>query len=195
MENNIGQYLNSLRNERNLTLEEISEKTKIKTRILQSIEAGQFDDLGGKGYAKALIVTYSKALGADETAVLKMFNESFTSIQVKYSKPLIDQPQKKYHFHMNLIYIFLLIVLIAVLTFFTVKFYREGKLSSPIFDIFNKKPKETTEVIPDTTETDTTEIEVPPELPLINDAALHDSTNYASDLIFEDKDSPFKFNE
>jgi len=195
METNIGQYLSSIRNEKNLTLEEISELTKIKTRILESIENNKFDDLGGHGYAKALIVTYSKALGADEGKVLEMFDESNSVINIKYSKPLPDQERKKYHFHMNFIYIILLVVLIAVLTYFTIQLYKDGKLSSPIFKIFTGKKAETTEVTEDTLSVKSDELIEEPDASLVDQDALFDTTNYTSDLLFEGKDSPLNYSE
>lgn len=195
MESNIGLYLSSIRNENNLTLEEISEITKIKTRILESIEANKFDDLGGRGYAKALIVTYTKALGADESRVLGMFDEIYSGIQVKYSKPLPELPRKKYLFHMNLIYIILLIVLIAVLSYFTFRLYKEGKLTSPIFKLFSREKPETTEVIKDTLDVEAEEIIDESELSAFDQEALFDSTNYTTDLLFKEKDSPFKYSE
>jgi len=195
MDTNIGQYLSSIRNEKNLTLEEISEITKIKTRILEAIEDNKFDDLGGHGYAKALIVTYSKALGTDEKPVLKMFDESYTGIQLKYSRPLPDQDRKKYHFHMNFIYIVLLVVLIAVLAYFTIQLYKEGKLTSPIFKIFSGNKTETTEVLKDSLEIETDDPVEEPEISLLNQDALFDTINYTTDLLFEGKDSPLNYSE
>ncbi len=191
MDMNIGQYLSSVRSEKNLTLEEISETTKIKVRILEDVENNKFDDLGGLGYVKALLVTISKAINADEKKVLQMLDQTYSGIQLKYSRPLPDQPRKKYHFHMNLIYIILLIVLIVFLTVFTVKLYHEGKLNSPLFRFFNKQKTETTEAVEDTLSTETNNNIIEEEPPAFNANALHDTTNYTSELLFDSKESPF----
>ena len=42
----IGKYLHSIREKNNLTLENVSEITKIKVRLLKKLESNLFDDLG-----------------------------------------------------------------------------------------------------------------------------------------------------
>ena len=71
----IGQYLKSIRTKQRISLQKISEKTRIKIRFLEDIENGIFENLGGTGYAKAIIVHYARAIGADEKHVLNLFNK------------------------------------------------------------------------------------------------------------------------
>ncbi|KQC04648.1 MAG: hypothetical protein APR54_02060 [Candidatus Cloacimonas sp. SDB] len=195
MESNIGQYLNSVRNEKNLTLEEVSEITKIKPRILKTIEENKFDDLGGLGYTKALLVTYSKAIDADESKVLKMLDETTKGIQVKFSRPSPYKPRKKYQFHMNLIYFIILLVVIAVLTFFIIKLNDQGKLSSPLFKIFSGEKTETKEILQDSLDVQEEEPSEVDNEANLNQKALFDTSNYTADLLFEGKESPLKYNE
>jgi cytoskeletal protein RodZ len=193
MDMNIGEYFNSVRNEKNLTLEEVSETTKIKVRILEAIEANKFDDLGGLGYVKALLMTYAKAINADKEKVLQMIDQNYKGIQLKYSRPLPEQSPKKYQFHMNLVYLIFLIILIAVLTVFTVKLYREGKLNSPFFKIFEGHKSGTTEVPEDSLKTETKSESVEPELSAFDPEALHDTTNYTSELLFKSQANPYEY--
>jgi len=195
METNIGQYLNSVRNEKNLTLEEVSEITKIKIRILKRIEENKFDDLGGLGYTKALLVTYSKAIDADEAKVLKMLDETTKGIQLKFSRPSPYKPRKKYQFHMNLIYFIILLVVIAVLAFFIIRLYDQGKLNSPLFKLFSREKTELEEILPDSQDVQTEEPSEIDDGAKLNRKALFDTSNYTADLLFEGKESPLKFNE
>lgn len=193
MDMNIGEYLYTVRNEKNLTLEEVSEITKIKVRILEAIEANKFDDLGGLGYVKALLVTYAKAINADKTKILKMIDEAYQGIQVKYSRPLPEQPTKKYQFHMNLVYLILLVILIIVLTVFVVNLYREGKLNSPFFKIFERQRSTPTEVMEDTLKTETPIEPNTAESALFDPEALHDTANYTSQLLFKSQHNPYEY--
>lgn len=193
MDMSIGEYLSSVRNEKNLTLEEISEITKIKVRILEAIEADKFDDLGGLGYVKALLITYAKAINADKAKVLQMIDQNYKGIQLNYSRPLPEQSPKKYLFHMNLIYVILLVLLIAVLTFFTVRLYREGKLNSPFFKIFERQKPVDSEVLIDSLNSETDEELIEPDISAFDPDALHDTTNYTSELLFKSQANPYEY--
>lgn len=59
----IGNILRRERVERNLTLDEVAEKTKIRVKYLQAIEEEHFDLLPGPVYVKGFISSYIKCLG------------------------------------------------------------------------------------------------------------------------------------
>ncbi len=95
---------------------------------------------------------------------------------------------------MNLIYFIILLVVIAVLTFFIITLNDQGKLNSPLFRFFSSEKKEAGEIIQDS-------LEVQEEVPLeldeeanLKQKALFDTTNYTADLLFEGKESPLKYN-
>lgn len=68
--NPLGETLKAKREEQNLTLKEISDKTRIHIRYLQAIESGEFSRLPGELYAKSFVRQYARALGfsVDEIA-------------------------------------------------------------------------------------------------------------------------------
>ena len=59
----IGPILKRVRVEKNISLEEIAEATKIRVKYLQAIEDEQFDLLPGAVYAKGFVNTYIRYLG------------------------------------------------------------------------------------------------------------------------------------
>jgi cytoskeleton protein RodZ len=65
----VGDTLRRTRLKRNLQLEEISDELKISTRILQAIEADQYDKLPGGVFAKSFVRQYARLLGLDEEEI------------------------------------------------------------------------------------------------------------------------------
>src|SRR5271169_699253 len=65
-----GETLKREREMRGVTLEEMSESTKISTRLLRAIEQDQFSELPGGVFTRGFIRAYSKYLGLDEEHVL-----------------------------------------------------------------------------------------------------------------------------
>jgi cytoskeleton protein RodZ len=61
-----GVRLKQEREQRGITLEEISQSTKIGTRMLVALEQGHFDQLPGGIFNKGFIRAYARVLGIDE---------------------------------------------------------------------------------------------------------------------------------
>ncbi|MGB7586441.1 MAG: helix-turn-helix transcriptional regulator, partial [Terriglobales bacterium] len=61
-----GVRLKQEREQRGITLEEISQSTKIGTRLLQALEQDHFDQLPGGIFNKGFIRAYARCLGLDE---------------------------------------------------------------------------------------------------------------------------------
>ncbi len=192
MADTIGQYLKECREKQDLSLEKLSEKTHIKLRILKQLESDEFEDLGGVGYIKSFILSYGRAVNANVPKLLLMFDTLYKDKQVRYYRVEQTEP-KKVLIPTSVFYIILLIILIAFLSYITIRLHNEGKLTTPklnkitstinLKDIFKKKePIEKVEV-------DTTKAEAVEEHS-INREALFDTTDYSNDLIFQGEDSP-----
>jgi cytoskeletal protein RodZ len=206
----VGKLLKEIREEQDLTIEQVSEETKIKPRMIQAIEEDNLKALGGIGYGRAIITTYARFLKADVKKVLSAYDRSMNKTETVYRPPAEEQP-KKILIPANIIYIIILIMLVVFLAIITVRFYREGRLSSPL-------PRR---ISPQTTETDnqtsdpdtilpepTSLIEVTPEIDdspldeidsattsLHNRSALQDTTDYVNIFIFEGKDNPLNIKD
>src|SRR5690625_8005271 len=76
----IGDKLRETREAKNLSLEEIQEKTKIQKRYLRAIEEGNFHILPGSFCARAFIKEYAQALGIDANQLLETHEDELPSI-------------------------------------------------------------------------------------------------------------------
>lgn len=73
---NLGDFLKQQRQEKNVSLEEVAFRTRIPVRFIRAIEENQFELLPNHVSAKGFLKSYSRALGLDESAVLKLFSDS-----------------------------------------------------------------------------------------------------------------------
>jgi len=69
----LGEYLKTKRQDKNFSLEKLSQKTKISINILKSLEANDFDHLPSAAYIKGFVISYVKVLGLPiDEAINKM---------------------------------------------------------------------------------------------------------------------------
>lgn len=72
----IGQQLRDARMARGLTLEEVSDKTKIRSTLLVLIEENNFHKVGAPTYVRGHITAYANCVGIDASELLKGFEDS-----------------------------------------------------------------------------------------------------------------------
>jgi cytoskeletal protein RodZ len=65
--------LASIRQRKGVTLEEITQSTKIGSQFLQAIEAEEFNELPGGVYSTSYIRQYARAIGYSETELLDQY--------------------------------------------------------------------------------------------------------------------------
>ncbi|NCO60608.1 MAG: hypothetical protein COZ70_13040 [Deltaproteobacteria bacterium CG_4_8_14_3_um_filter_51_11] len=70
----LGSMLVSERQKRGLSLEDISEKTRIRFEILKAIETEAWVGLPEPAYIRGFLVSYARALGMNPDAVLDLYN-------------------------------------------------------------------------------------------------------------------------
>jgi cytoskeleton protein RodZ len=63
----------SIRQTNGISLEEIARNTKLKVTTLKAIEDAQFEVLPGGIYNISYIRQYARAIGADESALVKLY--------------------------------------------------------------------------------------------------------------------------
>jgi len=83
--------LASIRHNRGLSLEQISQSTKISKRSLQAIEEGEFKKLPGGIYNTSYIRQYARAIEFDESELLEYYN---STIEVVPDPQLINAEKK-----------------------------------------------------------------------------------------------------
>jgi cytoskeletal protein RodZ len=74
----LGEALRQKREERGITLSEISESTKIGTRFLKAIETDNFSVLPGGIFTRSFIRTYAKQVGLDEEEAIALYQQQVT---------------------------------------------------------------------------------------------------------------------
>src|SRR5690625_5131544 len=90
----IADKLRETREAKNLSLEEIQEKTKIQKRYLRAIEEGNFHILPGSFYARAFIKEYAQALGIDANQLLETHEDELPSIGERRSEAQYTRIQR-----------------------------------------------------------------------------------------------------
>jgi len=75
MVKNFGSYLKHERELRGVTLEVISETTKIHIRFLQALEENNFEELPGEVFIRGYIKSYANTIGSDPEETLNVYDE------------------------------------------------------------------------------------------------------------------------
>jgi cytoskeleton protein RodZ len=86
-----GENLRREREKRNLTLEQISQSTKIGTRMLQALEEDRFNQLPGGIFNKGFVRAYARCLGLDEDQTVTDYLEA--SGDVPPVQPEVPAPE------------------------------------------------------------------------------------------------------
>lgn len=75
----IGAKLKESRNKKGLSIEEISNATKIRKEFLEAIENGEYKKLPSSAYAIGFVRNYARFLGLDEKQSIAFFKREFDS--------------------------------------------------------------------------------------------------------------------
>lgn len=77
----LGQHLKEAREQKDISLDDLQQTTKIQKRYLIAIEEGRFDSLPGLFYARAFIKTYAEAIGLDPEPLFDQFRDELPNPQ------------------------------------------------------------------------------------------------------------------
>lgn len=69
----IGEYLRKAREEKELSLKDIQEITKIRLQYLEAMENGDFEGIPGEVYRKGFLVNFANAVGLDGQQLLEKY--------------------------------------------------------------------------------------------------------------------------
>ncbi len=104
----LGAQLRLKRQEQGLTLEKIAAKTLIQRRLLQSLEAGQLDELPEPVYIQSFIKQYAYILGLNGEELASTFPIGYTRLSIKPSWRSLAAAQLR-PIHLYLLYIIVII--------------------------------------------------------------------------------------
>ncbi len=200
----IGKYLKDAREAKDLSIDDVSEATRIKVAFLECIEKDDFSPIGGFGYAKVMLATYAKSIGANVEKVMALFEQYYDSDDFEM-KPLHlkSREQKKLLLPGNIFSILFLIVVVVVLTVVVVNLYKKGLLDFSMGKQLEKSPTEQVEPEPkpepvneEPEPTVTSHPEPVREQQIVIDRdALRDTVDYVDRILFEGEESAFNYKE
>ena len=96
----IGIILQTARKEAEMTIEDVSRKTKIRSRYLEFIEKNEWHRLPGIAYTKGFVKAYAETVGLHPEKVLAVFRREFIEEENKKVLPqsFVDMPGKRRSF-------------------------------------------------------------------------------------------------
>ena len=95
----LGEELKRRREERDITLGDISESTRIGTRFLKAIEADNYSILPGGIFTRSFIRAFAKQVGMDEDEAITIYNQQVgvqpaTAQATETHSPAEDRPRR-----------------------------------------------------------------------------------------------------
>ncbi len=73
----IGDLLYSRRQEKGMTIQQVSEKVKLSPRIIEQLEMGHFEEIGTGVYVRGYLSAYAKCLDLDTAKLIGLYNEQY----------------------------------------------------------------------------------------------------------------------
>ncbi len=200
----IGTFLKQLREANGLSIDDVNNITRIRTDYLEDIESNRFQILHDYGIARAVVFNYGKALKANEKEILYTFDNTYPHSNNHNFKPQENIKENKILISFNLLYIIGISILVIIIAFSLARLYQKGSLGSPFKKRFVNIEKPAPPPANSDTENEETpedtqrelmkklkesqETETPQKEVSLSDA-LADDNDYASELIFKDKNS------
>ncbi len=140
----IGKQLKELRISKGLSIEDIQDATKIRTRYIQAIEEGNLEKLPGKFYEKAFIKSYSELVDLD----LAVYNEYLESLPNENTDDvkIVDNYYNKESFFSKVVkwlsksLVYILIILVIFIIYIFIGFYSDNGENSQGDIIGNTRP-------------------------------------------------------
>ena len=92
-----GQYLQAIRTEKRISLETVSEETRIRLETLQQIEEEDHEKLPDEVFVKGFIRSYANAIGADSDEAVRRYNRRLTvHRKIAHSEAALLRSGKKF---------------------------------------------------------------------------------------------------
>ena len=111
-----GELLKQLREEKEMSIDEVSEKIHLEPRVIEALEANNFEILPAATYARGYLRSYAKLLGADAEKVISLYNndapeapEIIPEIKHPTQTSSTDKPVKAFSYLLSLVLVLLVI--------------------------------------------------------------------------------------
>lgn len=123
---NIGQYIASLREEKQVTIEELAEKTLIKPKLIELLENNEITKLGGYGIAKSFTATLVKSLGGSSAKANSILDNNYPEYREQTIESIKYAPQKTILISTNFIYMILVVIAVVILSLISYNTYKNS---------------------------------------------------------------------
>jgi len=107
----IGEILRTKRRERGLTLDQVSQMTKIRREYLVALEKNQYQKLPSRAYIRGFIKNYGRFLGLEVSPLLAIFRRDY---QEEEKSPLAWMKKEKVGWTPQTAVIFLIVLAIFI---------------------------------------------------------------------------------
>jgi cytoskeleton protein RodZ len=124
-----GRYLQSMRLEKKINLEKISEETRIAISNLRLIEKEDLQALPDEVFVKGFLRSYARAIGADGDEAVKLYEARLNMIS-RLAAAGSFSPRSSLFAWRNLILSIIVILAVIVLTLYGVSYF-QGRMSEP----------------------------------------------------------------
>ena len=116
------------RAELGLSLDDVANQLKFAPRLIEALEAGNFDSLPGRTFARGMMRSYARLLKLDPAAILAQLDAAGAGSQAGLEQAVSLRtpiPFSEGGKHVNLIYTVLSVVILAVVAFYAFEWYQE----------------------------------------------------------------------
>jgi hypothetical protein len=136
----IGMMLKKARLDKNLTLDDVQQITKIRKKYLEAIEDNNYAELPGTFYIKAFIKSFADAVGLSSNELIKIHEQSIASSppelipteQMRQNKLPSKNIERMNRWISNSVMISFIVLIIIVIYFFSVRNHSGSDQSSAI---------------------------------------------------------------
>jgi transcriptional regulator with XRE-family HTH domain len=112
----IGSYLKEIRKRKNISLEEVREKTKLSLNVLRALEEDRFSDYA-PAHIKGFLKIYCRFLGIEPSELISEYEKSFILKKEKITPERINLPRRfKFPLPLRIERIILPILILFILT-------------------------------------------------------------------------------
>ena len=111
-----------------MSLDDVANQLKFSPRLIEALEAGEFDKLPGPTFARGMLRSYAKLLKLDPAPILARLTPAGTGAQTSPEQAVSLRtpiPFSEGGRHGNLIYMVLSVVILAVVAFYAFEWYQE----------------------------------------------------------------------
>lgn len=136
----LGEKLKQIRNEKNLTLEDVSKSTKIKEEFLDFIEKGEYEKLPSATHAQGFVRNYAKFLDFPEKEATALFRREFDSDKSYKVLPRGFEAKEEFPIHRFkagqtiVVFVLILVIFLGYILFQ----YRSAFLDPSLYIIYPK---------------------------------------------------------